>query len=283
MNTDLNAALGTTLTVLGAGSAFAMDNFQSNFVIKRNGLQLLVDCGSDIRFSMHEQGLKYLDINAVYVSHAHADHIGGLEWLAFCSYFDPRYTGKPKIFAERDLMRSLWDKSLAGGLEGLEGVEARLSTYFDVHPVPRNGSFEWQGIKFDIVQSIHVSAKYAVLDSYGLMWTDPATKQRVFLTTDVQFCPETSMKAYYKEADIILHDCETAPFQSGVHAHYNMLKTLPDDIKAKMHLYHYQDNVATDFDAWQKKAQDDGFIGFLRKGDTMKFEPTKPMVWDPLG
>lgn len=220
---------------------------------------------------MREQDLTYLDVDAVYISHAHADHIGGLEWLAFCSYFDPRYKDKPKIFAERDLMRSLWDKSLAGGLEGLEGVEARMSTYFDVCPVQRNGNFEWQGIKFDIVQSIHVSARYAVVDSYGLMWTDPVTKQRVFLTTDVQFCPETSMKAYYKEADIILHDCETAPFMSGVHAHYDLLKTLPEEIKAKMRLYHYQDNVANNFDAWQKKAQEDGFVGFLRKGDSMKF------------
>ncbi len=265
----------TTLTALGTGSAFTMKNFQSNFILKRNDKHLLIDCGSDIRFSMQEQGLTYLDVDGVYFSHSHADHCAGAEWVAFCSYFDPRYKGKPKVFAERDLLKSLWDKTWSGGLEGLEGVEAHLSTYFDINPVPRNGYFEWQEIKFDIVQSIHVSAKYSVLDSYGLMWTDPDTEQRVYITTDCQFCPETSMKAYYKEADIILHDCETYQYRSGVHAHYESLRTLPDDIKAKMRLYHYQDNVVDDFDAWQEKAKADGFFGFLCKGDVLEFTNDK--------
>jgi hypothetical protein len=27
-------------------------------------------------------------------------------------------------------------------------------------------------LKFDIVQSVHISAKYAIVDSFGLMFTD---------------------------------------------------------------------------------------------------------------
>jgi ribonuclease BN (tRNA processing enzyme) len=259
------------IIALGTGSAFCMKNWQTNFLIERCGRKMLIDAGSDIRWSLQEQGLSYLDIDAVYVSHAHADHIGGLEYLGFTSFFDPRWKQAREklprmgLFCERGLVRLLWDHSLRGGMEGLEGVDARIDTYFDVIPVDKNKSFSWCDIKFDIVQSVHISAKYCIVDSFGVMFTDPDNDTRVYLTTDVQFAPETSMKAYYREADLIIHDCETL-YKSGVHAHYDQLSTLPDEIKAKMLLTHYQDNVVADFETWQAKARNDGFLGFAEKG-----------------
>ena len=48
---------------------------------------------------------------------------------------------------------------------------------------------------------------------------------------------------FYKQADFIVHDCETTPFKSGVHANYLDLKTLPPEIKGRMILAHYSDKV----------------------------------------
>lgn len=264
----------TEIIALGTGSAFTMQNWQTNFIIKRNGKNLLVDCGSDIRWSLRDQGLTFKDIDGVYISHAHADHIGGMEFLGFTRYFTklgmemsgaPNPLPLPKLYIERGMVKPLWDHSLRGGMEGLEGIDCNIETYFDVHPVPKNGSFRWEGIKFDIVQSVHISAKYAVVDSFGLMFTDE-NKRRIYITTDVQFAPETSMKAYYREADVIIHDCETL-YKSGVHAHYDDLRTLAPEIKAKMMLLHYQDNVLDDWDNWQNRAvNEDGFRGFVKPG-----------------
>jgi ribonuclease BN (tRNA processing enzyme) len=275
----------TKIIALGTGSAFTMKNYQTNFVIERNGKYLLIDCGGDVRFSLRDQGLTFKDIDAVYISHAHGDHVGGLEFLAFTRYFtkramdnaralartvDPSNSPEPlplpKFFCERGLVCSLWDHSLRGGLEGLEGIDATIDTYFDVHPISKNGSFKWEGLTFDLVQSLHISAKYSIVDSFGLMFTDDnADNTRIFITTDIQFAPETSMKAYYEEAKIIIHDCETS-FSSGVHAHYDQLKTLNDSIKKKMILTHYQDNVIDNWDDWSNKAKEDGFIGFVKPG-----------------
>ncbi len=76
------------------------------------------------------------------------------------------------------------------------------------------------------------------MPSYGLLFE----KNRIcaFITTDTQFAPN-QMKAFRTRADYIFQDCETAPFESGVHTHYEELKTLPDDIKGRMWLYDYQD------------------------------------------
>jgi len=274
------------LTALGAGSAFTMKNWQTNFLIEhsREGSsyveRMLVDCGSDIRFSLGELGLSAGDIDAVYVSHSHADHIGGLEWLGFMNFFNPGYERgstvgppykekhRPILYAESRLCQDLWGHSLRGGMEGLEGEDATLDHYFSRRSIKRNEVFDWNKIKFNMVQAVHISAGYHLMDSYGLMFTTPGGK-RIYLTTDVQFAPETSMKAYYQEADIIVHDCETGPYQSGVHSHYDQLRTLPDEIKQKMLLIHYQDNVLDDWEQWSIKKREDGFRDFVQKSDVI--------------
>lgn len=273
--TELDLSKPTTeIIALGTGSAFTMKNWQTNFIIKRNGKNLLVDCGGDIRFSLRDQELSFKDIDAVYVSHLHQDHIGGLEYLGFTRYFTKRGMEQnnvpnplplPKMYCERGMVKPLWEHSLKGGMEGLEGIDCNIDTYFDVFPISKNGSFEWEDLKFDIVQSLHISAKYAIVDSFGLMFTDPVNNKRVYISTDVQFAPETALKAYYAESDIIIHDCETL-YKSGVHAHYDDLRTLKPDTKKKMLLIHYQDNVIDDWDTWQNKAIEDGFRGFAKQG-----------------
>ena len=64
---------------------------------------------------------------------------------------------------------------------------------------------------------------------------------------------------YYKIADIIFHDCETADKKSGVHAHYSDLVLVEKKLKKKMWLYHYNSGVLPN-------AKADGFLGFVEKG-----------------
>lgn len=255
------------LIFAGTGSAFCLENYQSNVVIKNNDRRLLIDCGSDIRFALRDLGLSVLDINAVYVSHLHADHIGGLECLGFCNYFNHE---KPNLYCEGAIMDQLWNNSLKGGMIGLEGINANLDTYFELHPVKRNTTFIWQNIEFELVQSMHISAKYMILDSFGLLITPPNSKNKIYFTTDTQFAPINSIMKCYDESHTIFHDCETM-YKSGVHAHYDNLNTLDKEIKKKMCLYHYQDNVVLEWDKFNKQAREDGFQGFIKKGESFKF------------
>lgn len=242
------------LTFLGSGSAFTTENFQSNMLITApSGKHLLIDCGGDARFSLKQKGLAAKDIDAVYISHLHNDHIGGLEWLGFNTYFAA--LKRPKMFIHASLEDDLWNSSLAGGMKSIEGVKANLRTFFDVNSLGKNQSFLWEGITFQLVQVVHIVSEFSVENSYGLMFS--MNGKTIFITTDTQFSPN-QISAFYDRADVIFHDVETG-FKSGVHAHYEFMKTLPNPQKEKMWLYHYNDGPLPD-------AKEDGFCGFVAKG-----------------
>jgi len=251
---------------LGTGSAFSMKNYQSNMLIEENGKYLLIDAGGDIRFALRDVGMSSKDINSVYITHLHNDHIGGMEYIAFTTFFDPDRE-MPKLFCHKVLVEDLWSDSLKGGLSSVQGRILNIYDYFDVQPLETQSSFEWEGINFKLISSIHVFNGYSTIPTFGLMITSK-TGYNVYLTSDTQFTPD-HMKEHYLKADMIINDCETSPFHSQVHAHYDDLKTLDKEIKAKMYLWHYQDNAIDNFNDWQQKAKADGFKGFLQRGEML--------------
>ena len=249
------------ITFAGAGSAFTTPEYYQSNIVVESGLtqkRFLVDCGSDARFALAEMGLKATDVDGVYISHLHADHIGGLEWLAFVTHFAPG-APKPKLYVVRNLADALW-RSLEGGLHSIEGDVMGLGDYFDMHLVPINQRFYWGELAFSPVQTVHIMNGYEIVPSYGPL-IQPNIKNpghKVFITTDTQYAPH-QIERFYREAEIIFQDCETTPAKSGVHAHYDDLKGLPAGTRAKMWLYHYQPDPPYD-------AVADGFRGFVRKG-----------------
>ncbi len=246
------------LTFLGSGGAFTLNNFHSNMLLEHNGKRLLIDAGGDVRRSLAAIGLSHRDLDAVYISHCHGDHCDGLEWLSFITKLDPRFGRKLQLFAHPETLGDLRDK-LSPSISILrDNCLMTLDDYFDIvqcsHVAcyPNNirvssVMFEWQNIEFYTVEVEHLML------SYGL-WI-PFVK--TFITSDTRFTPEKLMPIY-KDAKYIFHDCETlVGMKSGVHSHFNDLKTLAPNIKSKMHLYHYSDGLLPDAD---------DFAGFVNPG-----------------
>lgn len=250
------------LTFIGTGSAFTVGagNFHSNILLEADAKKrLLIDCGSDARLALSELNLSYNDIHSVYISHLHADHCGGLEWLAFCSKFDPN-CAKPRLYIHVDILESLW-QTLSAALNPLQEDKITLSNYFEVHPI-QDLKFTWEELSFTLFHTVHIKSGSKLMPCYGLE-VDLEGKN-VLITTDTQFVPELMLPLYQK-ADLIFHDCEISERRSEVHAHYTELKTLSPDIKGKMWLYHYQPLPLPD-------ARDDGFRGFVQKGQVFDFQ-----------
>jgi len=281
---------------LGTGSAFTLKNWQTNFLLRVGNKRLLIDCGGDIRHALAEAGYTHRHIDEVYISHQHADHIGGLEWLAFMSYFD-KDCGIISLHEPDEL--EIWHDHLKESIQFLVGRQAGAMDFFDWDvlsiPDPNNTEglepeiFEFGHLKLQPVPVRHVPGEPDGADmiSFGLRIWGPE-EPKVFWTSDTIFDPDGLMK-HYEWADHIIHDCETTMSQtpdgvglpqsikSGVHPHFSDLSTLPEEIKEKMFLVHYQDNVldengSVDRD-WVVQAYSRGFAGFVEPKSELVLVP----------
>ena len=96
------------LRFLGVGSAQAVALGSASAVLTRDGAPLLLfDCGPETLSA-------YLDAygaapQALFLTHGHLDHIGGMERLYFRVYFDPELRGRVRVYAPATLV------SLNGG------------------------------------------------------------------------------------------------------------------------------------------------------------------------
>lgn len=284
------------LLFAGAGSAFCVNsvggNWQSNVLLTVEAdtgetKRLLIDCGGDVRHALAEENKSHRDVDAIYISHPHADHVGGLEWLAFLGRFDPGYN-RPAIVGNHRVLRTVWENSIAGGLRSLEGESVSLESYFDTYYLGENQHFIFNGLKCEMLNVVHIMDNREIVPTYGLLLHMPGG-QRVFFTTDTQHSPK-QIGHFYDQADVVFHDCETGyaglaqgepdfkvPFKSGVHAHLEELAELPPEQKIKMWLYHYQDGTLdqaapTGSSPCEERAQGFGFQGFVRRGDKFAWE-----------
>lgn len=260
------------LTFLGSGSAFTLgkENYHSNILIESEGKTLLYDAGTTIPDALDMQGYSVEDIQNIFISHNHADHSGGLEYVGFKRYFGtfPFGQNKPKLYGHHSVLDELWDNNLKAGMRSLQGETASLDTYFNVEYVPDSGHFHLTTeLRCEIVQTIHVIDDRRFMPSYGLMLRMGPNGTQIFITGDSQLAPN-QMMSFYQRADVIYHDCELAEYPNSVHAQYHELNELPAEIKAKMWLYHYNLNGGA---IELPDAVSDGFKGFVKRGGVYEF------------
>ncbi len=248
----------TNILFLGTGNALMNEdgNFHSNLILQCGSDTLFIDCGSDFPHAIARAGFKSNKVEHLYISHVHADHAGGLEWLAFMDYFvDNKRT---KLYIPNALRSDLSVMLKPSTVASIADVDFDgLGALFDLQMVDdaKKDWFELGNIRFTPVKTIHVSS-YAKLYSYALriITKDAVAERKIFFSSDTQFDPK-QLHQHYEWADLILHDCSTSPHPYNAHVHFDQLCTLPLQIREKMILYHYGPGDKPD-------AERHGFRGF---------------------
>ena len=136
--------MGLSFIPLGVGDAFSRRHYSSSFLVESGGTRLLVDCPHPIRKILGESapdGVDLDDIDAVVLTHLHADHASGLEGYGFFCHFALGRRGI--VLAHPRVSEPLWEH-LRAGMGTLFAEDAR----YRYHPFD-----EWLRGRDEIVES----------------------------------------------------------------------------------------------------------------------------------
>lgn len=189
----------TTATIIGCGHSESLINHNSCILIENQQGRLLIDCGHTTKKALHEQGYSISDIDAIFITHVHGDHVFGLERFAYESLF--KYNKKIRLYFHESLYEELWDQTLKGSLSRIGEGDATFSDYFDIRPITGK-TFEDLGLRFDIFPVKHTPNK----PCYGIL-----VDQKLLYTSDTTTIPDTLKERTFS---FIIHDMTTAPSPS---------------------------------------------------------------------
>jgi ribonuclease BN (tRNA processing enzyme) len=262
-----------SLTFIGSGSAFSKKYFQNNVLIVKGSSHLLVDCGTRTPEALARLGLSVTQVQNYLITHSHADHIGGLEEVMLVNRYGPRK--KPNIYITEDYQKILWEYSLRGGASYNENRDGKTLDFEDFWNVTR--PLKVQGADRELATTECGAISIAIFRTKHIPDSAPTWKEsftsygviidgRILYTSDTRFDPE--MLEYLDARfnfECIFHDCQL--FTGGVHASLDELATLPQSLKKRIHLMHYQDSAETQAD----RAVELGFTGFVEQWKTYDF------------
>lgn len=248
------------ITWNGTGAAWAAHFGNSSAVVESGGTRLLVDCGHTVPSRLARMGLSLRDMNAVFISHLHGDHIYGLEEWGFRSYLI--WNIRPTLLIAEDLIRPLWNRVLSGTMAQVCDKACHLDDYFEVIPMQVGKPQGFGPFTLEIRPVRHVPNAH----SYGVKVA--ADGVAVGFTCDSLADADAW---FYDETRLVFHDCSfTPPFVETVHAHFEQLCAYPQAFRQRTMLVHYDDSI-------QQKCEDSQWLEALRDSEMRLTEPFIPL------
>ena len=216
--------MNLSLSFLGVGSAQAVELGSASAVVERDGRPLLlIDCGPEALTAYLERhgGVP----NALFLTHAHLDHVGGMERLFYRVYFDAHHAGRVRVYAPAPLVPILQER-----LGNYPGVLAEGgANFWDAFQlIPVGAEFWHADLRFDVFPVRH----HAPMTAFGL-----GLRGSFVYTGDTRPLPEL-LRSFGTGKEMVFHDCALVgnPSHTGLD---DVEREYDAALRARLVLYHY--------------------------------------------
>jgi ribonuclease BN (tRNA processing enzyme) len=186
------------LIVLGSGTSVPHpDRASSAHWVETSAGSVLLDISADAAHRMAQEELDWPNLDAIWVSHFHLDHLGGLPTFLFGAKWAPQTQSRTKpmrIFGPAGLeriMRAINESNkypLFDQPFPMQIIEVPSATRFDILP----------GVTADTFSTPHTD------ESLALRLTDQGSKTLVY-TSDTGFAE--NLAAFANGVDLLLMEC----------------------------------------------------------------------------
>jgi ribonuclease BN (tRNA processing enzyme) len=243
---------GLRLLPLGIGDAFSAVSYSTCLALEADGCWLLIDCPHPIRKMMREASataaveLDAAAVHAVVLTHLHADHISGVEGLAFYNRFV--LDRKLRLVADPSVSECLWSGHLAASMQrakqepGQPDLEHRFEDFFDLQDVSIEHAISMGPFTISVHPGTHSLPATAVFVE--------AAGRKFGYSADTAYDPR--LVEWLSRADLIVHEAGGG----FPHTPYQKLAELPIALRKKMLVAHCPDG----FDPPGRE------VGLLRQG-----------------
>ncbi|MDP6982433.1 uncharacterized protein METZ01_LOCUS341948 [marine metagenome] len=257
---------------VGVSSAHPGDGEESTcFLVNDN---ILVDVGFNAGISVQALGVSPLDIDHVFITHCHHDHVIGLPGVLFLSSkrADARAdVGPLQLYGPQDL--AVVTQAALAMLQADRFPQ--VVPDHEVHLLYPEQSLEIGELRVDVGRAFHP------LDARSYRFTDTVSKGSVVITGDTAY--HEGLAEFAKDCDVLIHEAAAPPTAATVNQQF--LHSRPQDAArvaqesstSSLALVHYQADQAA---AMLSRARE-GFPNtrIARKGQRVKILGPGQAAW----